>query len=63
VLRDPAPGVAVARLRDVGVTLAVVSWVAVGDLGPAGGELNQALLTALRNRSLVRSLAAAPVPA
>jgi small conductance mechanosensitive channel len=58
VLRDPAPGVAVARLRDVGVTLAVVSWVAVGDLGPAGGELNQALLTALRNRSLVRSLAA-----
>lgn len=63
VLRDPAPGVAVARLRDVGVTLAVVSWVKVSDLGPAGGELNQALLTALRNRSLVRSLAAAPVPA
>jgi small conductance mechanosensitive channel len=62
VLRDPAPGVAVARLRDVGVTLGVVSWVKVSDLGPAGGELNQALLTALRNRKLVRSLAA-PVAA
>ena len=62
VLRDPAPGVAVARLRDIGVTLGVVSWVAVGDLGPAGGELNQALLTALRNRKILRSLAA-PVPA
>ena len=62
VLHDPAPVVAVARLRDVGVTLAVVSWVAVGDLGPAGGELNQALLTTLRNRKLVRSLVA-PIPA
>jgi len=62
LLRDPAPGVAVARLRDIGVTLGVVSWVAVGDLGPAGGELNQALLTALRNRKILRSLAA-PVPA
>jgi len=62
VLREPAPGVGVARLRDAGVTLGVVSWVKVPDLGPAGGELNQALLTALRNRKLVRSLAA-PVPA
>ena len=62
VLRDPAPGVAVAKLRDIGVTLGVVSWVAVGDLGPAGGELNQALFTALRNRKILRSLAA-PVPA
>ena len=62
VLRDPAPGVAVARLRDIGVTLGVVSWVAVGDLGPTGGELNQALFTALRNRKILRSLAA-PVAA
>jgi small conductance mechanosensitive channel len=62
VLRDPAPGVAVARLRDVGVTLGVVSWVAVADVGPASGELNQALFAALRNRKLLRSLAV-PIPA
>ena len=57
VLRDPVPFVAVARLRDVGVTLGVVSWVAGADLGPAGGELNKALFAALRNRKLLRSLA------
>lgn len=61
VLQEPAPGVGVARLRDVGVTLGVAAWVAVPDFGAAGGELNQALLTALRNRKILRSLAA-PVP-
>ena len=44
-------------IRDVGVTLGVVSWVAGADLGPAGGELNKALFAALRNRKLLRSLA------
>ncbi len=60
VLRDPAPGVGVARLGDAGVTLSITPWVAVPDFGAAGGELNQALLGALRNRKILRG-AAAPV--
>ena len=52
VLRDPAPGVGIARLADNGVRLAVAPWVAVRDFGAAGAELNQALLAALRNRQI-----------
>ena len=54
VLADPAPGVSVARLTDTGVTLSITPWVAVNDYGAAGGEINQALLQAFRNRKIVR---------
>jgi len=54
VLTDPAPGVSVARLTDTGVTLSITPWVAVNDYGAAGGEINQALLQAFRNRKIVR---------
>jgi small conductance mechanosensitive channel len=54
VLRDPIPGVGVARLVDTGVTLSVTPWVAVTDYGAANGEINQALLAAFRNRKIVR---------
>jgi small conductance mechanosensitive channel len=54
VLRDPVPGVGIARLGDTGVTLSITPWVAVNDYGAAGGEINQALLQAFRNRKIVR---------
>jgi len=54
VLRDPVPGVGIARLGDSGVTLSITPWVAVMDYGAANGEINQALLAAFRNRKIVR---------
>ena len=53
VLKDPAAGLGIARLADVGVTLSIAPWVAVKDYGAAAGELNQALLEAFRTRRLV----------
>lgn len=54
VLRDPTPGVGIARFADAGVTLSITPWVALADYGAASGELNQALLAAFRNRHLLR---------
>jgi small conductance mechanosensitive channel len=58
VLRDPVPGVGIARLGDSGVTLSITPWVAVTDFGAAGAELNQAILAAFRNRKILRGGAA-----
>jgi small conductance mechanosensitive channel len=46
VLKDPAPAVGISGLGDSSVTIAVGPWVAVADYGPAGAELNLALLEA-----------------
>jgi small conductance mechanosensitive channel len=54
VLRDPVPAVGIARLGDAGVTLSITPWVAVTDYGAAGAELNQSILSAFRNRKIVR---------
>lgn len=67
VLKDPAALVAVARLGDSGVRIAVNPWVSVADYAPAAGELNEAILAAFRRRGIalakpqreVRMLAAA----
>jgi small conductance mechanosensitive channel len=48
VLKDPAPAVAVAKLADSSLRVAVGPWVSVADYVPATGELNQAILNALR---------------
>jgi small conductance mechanosensitive channel len=53
VLKDPAPVVGIARLRDSCVVLAVAPWVAAPDYGPAGGEINQAILETFRARDIV----------
>jgi len=53
VLRDPAPVVGIARLRDSCVVLAVAPWVQAPDYGPAGAEINQAILEAFRARDIV----------
>ena len=57
VLKEPAPVVAAVTLGDWSVTFGVRPWVAVGDYAAATGELNAALLAALRARGIVM-----PVP-
>jgi small conductance mechanosensitive channel len=57
VLKDPAPIVGLARFVATGVTLVVAPWVPVADYGPAGGEINRAILAAFNNRKLLRSAA------
>ena len=52
VLRDPAPFVAVARLGDAGIAIAVNPWVQVKDYGAAGSEIHRALLDAFRDRGI-----------
>ena len=56
VLRDPAPGIGVARLTDAGVNLSVNPWVNVPDYAAAVSEINQALLQAFRERKVVMAL-------
>ncbi len=53
VLKDPAPAVGIARLRDSCVVLAVAPWVQASDYAPAGGEINQAILEVFRARDIV----------
>lgn len=47
VLRDPEPVIGVALLADSSISIAVRPWVRVNDFGPAGAEINQALVLAL----------------
>ncbi|HEY5897275.1 MAG TPA: mechanosensitive ion channel family protein [Burkholderiales bacterium] len=58
VLKDPAAGVGIAKIADTGVTLSIAPWVSVADYGAAGGEINQAILAAYRNRKMLRPASA-----
>jgi small conductance mechanosensitive channel len=53
VLKDPAPITRVARLAESSVVIAVLPWVQAPDYGTALGELNQAILEALRAHRIV----------
>jgi small conductance mechanosensitive channel len=44
VLKDPAAGVGIAALGDSSVTIAIRPWTSLADFGPAGGEINRAIL-------------------
>ena len=48
VLKDPAPTLGVAKLADSALTVAAGPWVNIADARPAVGELNKAILDALR---------------
>jgi small conductance mechanosensitive channel len=52
VLRDPAPVLQAGRLGEWAVSIAVKPWVAVPDFSPATGEINQAVLEALRRKQI-----------
>ena len=44
VLKDPEPAVGVKALGDASISIAVCPWVKVPDVGPAGAEINQAIV-------------------
>ncbi len=52
VLQDPAPVVQTTLLGEWSVNIAVKPWVLVADFGPAGGEINRAILHSLRERGI-----------
>lgn len=52
VLRDPPPVLQTGQLGAWAVSIAVKPWVAVPDFGPATGEINQAVLEALRRNRI-----------
>ena len=52
VLKDPAPAFGVSLLGDSSVSIAIKPWVSVADYGPAGGEINRAVLEEFRTRHI-----------
>ena len=57
VLKEPAAVIGVSVLADSSIHLAIKPWLTVADFGPAGGEINKAIVEAFRNRKV-----AFPVP-
>jgi small conductance mechanosensitive channel len=68
VRAEPAPVVQVAKLADSSIHISAMPWVNLADYGPAAGEINKAIVEALRARNIVipvpqyevRMLGAAP---
>jgi len=52
VLQDPAPVVRVRMLADSSINIDVKPWVNVPDYGPAGGEINKAVVEEFRARGI-----------
>lgn len=52
VLKDPAPVVGVASFGDSAVNIAIKPWTKVGDFGPAGAAVNQAILEEFRRQGI-----------
>ena len=53
VLRDPAPNLGISVLGDSSIKISVNPWVNAPDFGPAGGEINKAIVEAFRGRNIV----------
>ena len=53
VLKEPAPVIGISVLADSSIHLAIKPWTSVADFGPAGGEINKAIVEAFRNRKIV----------
>jgi small conductance mechanosensitive channel len=53
VLKEPAAAIGVSVLADSSIDAAVKPWTTVADFGPAGGEINKAIVEAFRNRKIV----------
>jgi len=53
ILQEPAPIVQPIQLGDSSVSIGIRPWVSVPDYVPAAGEVNRAVLEALRSRGIV----------
>ncbi len=53
VLSDPAPNLGISVLGDSSIKISVNPWVNAPDFGPAGGEINKAIVEAFRGRDIV----------
>lgn len=53
VLKDLAPGIGISVLADSSVHISVKPWTNVADFGPAGGEINKAIVETFRGRNIV----------
>jgi small conductance mechanosensitive channel len=53
ILKEPAAVIGISVLADSSIQLAVKPWTTVADFGPAGGEINKAIVEAFRGRSIV----------
>jgi small conductance mechanosensitive channel len=53
VLKDLTPVIAVSVLADSSINIAVKPWTSVTDFGPAGGEINKALVEAFRTKNIM----------
>ncbi|MEI6422271.1 MAG: mechanosensitive ion channel family protein, partial [Lentisphaerota bacterium] len=53
VLKDLPPVIAVSVLADSSINIAVKPWTNVTDFGPAGGEINKALVEAFRAKNIM----------
>ncbi|HKB82250.1 MAG TPA: mechanosensitive ion channel family protein [Burkholderiales bacterium] len=52
VLKAPAPGMGISVLADSSINISVSPWVNVPDFGPAGSEINKAIVETFRSRSI-----------
>jgi small conductance mechanosensitive channel len=52
VLKELAPGIGVAALADSSINIAVKPWVTVNDYGPAGAEINLAIVERFREQGI-----------
>ncbi len=53
ILKEPAAVIGISVLADSSIQLAVKPWTTVADFGPAGGEINKAIVEAFRGRNIV----------
>ncbi len=52
VLKDPSPAFGITTLGDSSVSIAIKPWVALADFGPAGAEINTAVLEKFRGKRI-----------
>ena len=53
VLAEPVAEIGVRTLADTSISIAVKPWVKVVDFGPAGAEINRAIVERLRTAGVV----------